>query len=148
VVRRARLAAALTLSLTALAGAGCSSGGNGTTTLTWYVNPDNGGQAALAKSCTTAAAGRYRISIAKLPNDADGQRQQLVRRLAAKDSSIDLMSLDPVFSPEFAEAGFLRPFDDVTAAQLPKGVLDAPAQTATWRDKLVVAPFWANTQLL
>ncbi|HEV7758928.1 MAG TPA: extracellular solute-binding protein [Acidimicrobiales bacterium] len=147
-VSTARIAASLTLVLATLAGAGCSSSESGTTTLTWYINPDNGGQATLAKTCTTAADGKYRIEIATLPNDADGQRQQLVRRLAAEDSSIDLMSLDPVFSPEFAEAGFLRPFDKATATDLTDGVLDAPVKAATWRDELVAAPFWANTQLL
>ena len=40
-----------------------------------------------------------------------------MRRLAANDSSIDLMSLDVVFVPEFAEAGFLRPFTDDEAAE-------------------------------
>jgi multiple sugar transport system substrate-binding protein len=143
-----RTAAALVLALSVVAGAGCSSDDGAATTLTWYINPDNGGQADLARSCTEAAGGKYRISISTLPNDADGQRQQLVRRLAAEDSSIDLMSLDPVFVPEFAEAGFLRPFDDETADELTDGVLDAPAEAATWRDQLVAAPFWANTQLL
>jgi multiple sugar transport system substrate-binding protein len=148
VVNTARIAASLTLALATLAGAGCSSSESGTTTLTWYINPDNGGQATLAKTCTTAADGKYRIEIATLPNDADGQRQQLVRRLAAEDSSIDLMSLDPVFVAEFAEAGFLRPFDKATATELTDGVLEGPAKAATWRDQLVAAPFWANTQLL
>jgi multiple sugar transport system substrate-binding protein len=148
VVTTVRIAAALTLTLAIVAGAGCGSGEGGTTTLNWYINPDNGGQAALAKTCTTAADGKYRIAISTLPNDADGQRQQLVRRLAASDSSIDLMSLDPVFVPEFAQAGFLRPFDDDTAAELTDGVLDAPAKAAMWQDQLVAAPFWANTQLL
>jgi multiple sugar transport system substrate-binding protein len=125
----------------------CSSGG-GTPTLTWYVNPDNGGQQKLATKCTKAADGRYRIAVAELPSDANGQRDQLVRRLAANDSSIDLMSLDPVFVPEFAEAGFLRPFSKAEAAEVTKGVLDGPRQTVEWHGRTVAAPFWANTQLL
>jgi multiple sugar transport system substrate-binding protein len=129
--------------------AGCSGGDeSGTPTLTWYTNPDNGGQQDLATKCTKAADGKYRIEVAVLPSDADGQREQLVRRLAANDSSIDLMSLDPVFVPEFAEAGFLRPFTEDEAAELTKGVLDGPKQTVEWNDKTVAAPFWANTQLL
>jgi multiple sugar transport system substrate-binding protein len=127
---------------------GCSSSDSGTPTLTWYINPDNGGQADLAASCTKAADGRYKIETAPLPNDADGQREQLVRRLAANDSSIDLMSLDVAFLAEFAHAGFLRGFDDATAAELTDGVLAAPAQSARWDDQLMAAPFWANTQLL
>ncbi|HEV7760953.1 MAG TPA: extracellular solute-binding protein [Acidimicrobiales bacterium] len=129
--------------------AGCSGGDEGgAPTLTWYTNPDNGGQQDLATKCTKAADGKYRIEVAVLPSDADGQREQLVRRLAANDSSIDLMSLDPVFVPEFAEAGFLRPFTHDEAAELTKGVLDGPKQTVEWNDKTVAAPFWANTQLL
>ena len=123
-------------------------GGGGTQTLTWYTNPDNGGQKALAERCTEAADGAYRIDISELPADASDQREQLVRRLAANDSSIDLMSLDVVFVPEFAEAGFLRPFSDDEAAGLTRGVLDGPVETVMWDDKVVAAPFWANTQLL
>jgi multiple sugar transport system substrate-binding protein len=117
-------------------------------TLTWYINPDNGGQQDLAAKCTEAADGAYRIDVALLPSDADGQREQLVRRLAANDSSIDLMSLDPVFVPEFAEAGYLRPFTDDEAAVVTKDVLDGPSETVEWNDEIVAAPFWANTQLL
>ncbi|HEY7225139.1 MAG TPA: extracellular solute-binding protein, partial [Micromonosporaceae bacterium] len=76
------------------------------------------------------------------------QREQLVRRLAAQDSSIDLMSLDPPFVAEFANAGYLRVFDKADQTQLTKGVLDAPLKTVYWDGKLVAAPFWANTQLL
>lgn len=130
------------------AAAACSSDDGGTPTLNWYINPDNGGQAALAETCTEAAGGKYRIDTAPLPNDADGQREQLVRRLAANDSSIDLMSLDVAFLAEFAHAGFLDGFDDATAAELTDGTLPAPKESATWEDQLMAAPFWANTQLL
>jgi multiple sugar transport system substrate-binding protein len=128
--------------------AACGGDEGGTPTLTWYTNPDNGGQAELAAKCTDDAGGDYRIEISELPADADSQREQLVRRLAANDSSIDLMSLDVVFVPEFAEAGFLRPFTDDEAESLTEDVLDGPLETAQWNDELVAAPFWANTQLL
>ncbi len=141
-----RVAVALVIGATLAA---CGDGGeSGTPTLTWYTNPDNGGQGDLAKKCTDAANGAYRIEISELPADADSQREQLVRRLAADDSSIDLMSLDPVFVPEFAEAGFLRPFTDSEAPDLTDDVLDGSLATSMWNDKLVAAPFWANTQLL
>ena len=76
------------------------------------------------------------------------QREQLVRRLAAKDRSIALMSLDPPFVAEFAEAGFLRAFTEAEAAGLTAGVLGGPVDGATWNGRLVAAPFWANSQLL
>jgi len=122
--------------------------GASSATLNWYINPDNGGQATLAAKCAAASKGRYRILVSELPRDATQQREQLVRRLAAKDSSIDLMDVDPPFLPEFAEAGFLRSFTDAEAEQFTDGVLEGPIQSAMWRGRLVAAPFQANTQLL
>jgi multiple sugar transport system substrate-binding protein len=139
---------ALATVLCATALAACGGGGSGVPTLNWYINPDNGGQAELAAKCTAASNGAYRIETSVLPNDATGQREQLVRRLAAKDSSIDLMSLDPPFIPEFAEAGFLRPFSEAEARDLTSGVLAGSIESAMWDGQLVAAPFWANTQLL
>jgi multiple sugar transport system substrate-binding protein len=129
--------------------AGCGSDSTGTPTLTWYINPDNGGQATLAQQCTEGSGGAYRITTQVLPNNASDQRDQLVRRLAAGDSSIDLMSLDPVFVAEFANAGYLMPItDQVDVDQLTADVLPAALEAAYWEDQLVAAPFWANTQLL
>lgn len=142
---RAGLAVAALIAAGTLA---CGGGGGGTPTLTWYVNPDNGGQDDLAKKCTEEAGGAYRVETALLPRDASSQREQLVRRLAANDSGIDLMSLDPVFVAEFAAAGFLRPFTDEEAPTFVEGTLDGPVATAMWEDELVAAPFWGNSQLL
>src|SRR4030095_15720105 len=101
------LAAVVVLSSVLLVACGAESS---TPTLNWYINPDNGGQGRLAKKCADASNGAYQVTIQTLPTDAPSQREQLVRRLAAKDSSIDVMSLDPPFVAEFANAGFLRPF--------------------------------------
>jgi len=142
-------AAAVTATLAVTMLAACSSGGGGGAAhLTWYINPDNGAQATLAKECSAASNGQYNISTNVLPSDASQQRQQLVTRLAAKDDSIDLMSLDPVFVAEFAEAGFLAPIPDSDAAAFTKDIVAPAVQASTWKGKLVTAPFWANTQLL
>jgi multiple sugar transport system substrate-binding protein len=141
-------AMALAFVLLASVTAACGGGGSGVATLNWYINPDNGGQAELAAKCTAASNGAFRIETSVLPNDATAQREQLVRRLAAKDSSIDLMSLDPPFIPEFAAAGFLRPYSDAEAQELTAGALTGPIESGMWDGKLMGAPFWANTQLL
>ncbi|MGX7681493.1 extracellular solute-binding protein [Jatrophihabitans sp. DSM 45814] len=147
--RRRKSAAILAIAAaaTALLSA-CSSSSGNTASLTWYINPDNGGQATLAKECSAESNGTFKISTQILPNDASQQRQQLVTRLAAKDSSIDLMSIDPVFVAEFAEAGFLAPIPTADDAQFTKDIVEPAVQAATWNGKLVAAPFWANTQLL
>ena len=146
-LRRGLAGAAAAVVLTSVL-AGCGSGDGGTPTLTWYTNPDAGGQAEIAARCTEAAGGRYRITTAVLPRDAAGQREQLVRRLAANDASIDIMSLDPIFVPEFAQAGFLAPVPDDVAGRVTEDVVPAAVETSTWDDELVAVPFWSNTQLL
>ncbi|MET0821608.1 MAG: extracellular solute-binding protein [Aeromicrobium sp.] len=147
-VRRARRAAAglaaAALSLSVLTACG---GDGGKATLNWYINPDGQDTLnALAKSCSTDD---YTIKIQLLPSSATDQRTQLARRLAAKDSSTDLMSLDPVFVPEFANAKWLLPFEgDLKDKVLDDDVLKGAGETVTWEDKVVAAPQWANTQVL
>lgn len=147
----AAIATASGLALTA-----CSSGaGSGPPVLTWYINPDGGGsdptkggQAQLAKECTDAAQGRYSIKIQLLPNSASDQRQQLLRRLAAKDSGTDMMSMDPVFVAEFAQAGFLDSVPQGDADAFTRNAVKPSVEASTWKGKLIAAPMWANTQLL
>ena len=140
-------AAAVAVLSSVLAACGSDSGG-GTPTLTWYINPDSGGQAEIASRCTEEANGAYQIETSQLPRTSDGQREQLVRRLAAGDESIDLMSLDVVFAPELAQAGFLAPVPQDLAERVSEGVVPGSIESSTWDDELVAIPFWANTQLL
>ena len=117
-------------------------------TLTWYTNPDDGGQAEIAEICTDAAGGRYTIQTSMLPNDAASQREQLTRRLAAGDTSMDIMSLDPPFIPELAEPGFLAPVPQDVQEHAKANTLEGALAGAMWKDEMVSVPFWANTQLL
>ncbi|WAL41511.1 extracellular solute-binding protein [Brevibacterium sp. BRM-1] len=148
--RLRRLATRLTAVVTAVAAlslTGCGSD-TGTPTLTWYINPDDGGQETIAQKCTDASGGKYRIKTSLLPSDAPGQREQLIRRLASHDSSIDIMSLDPVFVAEMAQADYLAPVPAQYEQEFTEGVNEASVDSSTRQDQLVAAPFWANTQLL
>lgn len=142
--RRKVLALALTSATASTLLAGCG-GGSDTTTLTWYINPDAGGQDAVAANCSTDA---YTIETQVLPQDASQQRIQLARRLAAGDTSIDLMSIDPPYTAEFANAGYLAEIPADLASKLQDQSFEGATAAATWGDKLVVAPFWSNTQVL
>ncbi len=133
------------LALAASGGLAACGGDSGKPTLTWYINPDAGGQDAVAEACSTDA---YTIETQQLPQDAGQQRIQLVRRLEAEDPGIDLMSIDPPYTAEFANADLLAPIDadvqDTLREQSFPGAVDA----ATWEDEIVVYPFWSNTQVL
>jgi multiple sugar transport system substrate-binding protein len=142
--RRRGIVLALLLTVVSALLAGCG-GGSGKPTLAWYINPDTGGQDAVAKRCSTD---RYTIKTQVLPTDASQQRIQLARRLAASDSSIDLMSIDPPYTAEFANAGYLAPIPANLAATLKQQSFKSALAAGTWGGKLVVAPFWSNTQVL
>ncbi|MFH5824373.1 extracellular solute-binding protein [Georgenia sp. AZ-5] len=146
-VRRRRILGA-SLGLAVAASVSACAAEAGPPTLTWYINPDAGGQARLAQTCTEEADGAYVIETSLLPRDAAGQREQLARRLAAKDASIDIMSLDPPFVPELAVPGFLAPVPEDVARSTTEGVVQGAVDSATWEGELVAIPFWANTQLL
>jgi multiple sugar transport system substrate-binding protein len=123
-------------------------GDSSTPELIWYINPDAGGQDAVAANCTEAADGAYTISTEVLPQDASQQRIQLARRLAAEDPDIDLMSLDPPFTAEFADAGFLAEIPADVQQQLADQSFQGAVEAATWNDQVVAFPFWSNTQVL
>jgi multiple sugar transport system substrate-binding protein len=129
---------------------GTATGGNGRTpTLNWYIfHEPSGSFAAAAASCSAASGGEYTIQIRELPSAADGQREQLVRRSAAKDSSLDILGLDVVWEAEFAEAGWIQPWTGARRAQVERDAVKAALDTATWKGRLVAAPFNSNTQLL
>ena len=140
--RYAGSVASLTLASSLLAACG---GSSDTPELAWYTNPDSGGQAAVAEECSTDD---YTITTQVLPQDAGQQRIQLARRLAAGDAEIDLMSLDPPFTAEFAAAGYLADIPDDLEQKFSEQGFESAVTAATWEDELVVAPFWSNTQVL
>ena len=130
--------------------AGCGGGqSGGPVTLTFYDNSDSAeAQQSVMDRCSQQSNGRYHIDYVKLPKAADDQRQQMVRRLAARDSSLDILGLDVTWEAEFAEAGWIQPWPDDLRKQVEDGGLAGPLKTATYKGQLVAVPFNSNTQLL
>ncbi len=132
-----------------IAGCGSSSASNGPVTLNWYVFPEPSGSFAhAAAACSSASGGRYSIKINFLSTSSDQQRVSLVRRLAAGDSSIDILAMDVDWTAEFATAKWIKPWPAALAAKVTKGDLAGPVATAMWKGRLYAAPINSNTQLL
>ncbi|WKX09405.1 ABC transporter substrate-binding protein [Streptomyces sp. NL15-2K] len=146
--RRLRAFAVLPLLASMLAACGGDEAA-GRPTVNWYNFPDDSG--ALQKAadrCSKASGGRYSIAYNRLPRAADGQRQQLVRRLAAEDTALDILGLDVTWAAEFAEARWIREWTGAVKRQATEGTLRVPLQTSTWQGKLYAVPYNTNTQLL
>ena len=138
------------LAAAGLAACGTSSAGtSGTVTLNLYNFPDPSGAVQQAvNNCSAASQGKYTIVYNKLQNAADQQRLQMARRLAAGDTSMDILGLDVTWEAEFATAGWIRPWTGQFKADAIRGTLKGPLQTAIWRGQLVAVPYNSNTQLL
>jgi multiple sugar transport system substrate-binding protein len=146
---RRGLLVALAASLLAACGGTSAGSAGGTPTLNWYIfNEPSGSYQAAAANCSAASGGEYNIQIQELPSAADGQREQLVRRSAAKDSSLDILGLDVVWEAEFSEAGWIENWTGEQRRQVEQDAVKAALDTATWKGQLVAAPFNSNTQLL
>jgi multiple sugar transport system substrate-binding protein len=146
-LRRLVLPAAVVMAMPVLQA--CGSGDGGANVLTWWQNPDASGVVSqIMERCNAAAGGRYRIKGEILPATADAQREQLVRRLAAKDQTMNLMYMDVIWAPEFAEAGWIIPFEGQDRERASADMLKGSLDSATWKDKLFAAPWSSNSQLL
>jgi multiple sugar transport system substrate-binding protein len=147
--RRWRLGLAIAAAASMLAACGGVTASAATPTLNWYIfHEPSGSFTAAAADCSAASHGEYKIAIQDLPAAADQQREQLVRRSAARDSSLDILGLDVVWEAEFAEAGWIQPWTGQQRQQVEQDAVRAALQTATWKGQLVAAPFNSNTQLL
>jgi multiple sugar transport system substrate-binding protein len=130
-------------------GVGGEEGGTGSRTINWYAFNEPGGSYDQAvANCNKQANGRYNINYVKLPNIADQQRELLVRRLAAEDDSIDLASLDVIWTAEFAEAGWILPWEGERRRVAEEGKLEGPLETVDYQGKVWAIPHTSNTQLL
>ncbi|ANZ36240.1 ABC transporter substrate-binding protein [Lentzea guizhouensis] len=145
--RRYRLAAGVGVALLAASTVtACGSSDDGIT-VNVYKYPQENFQA-VVDNCNAKAAGRYKIVYNKLPREADGQREQMVRRFAAEDDSMDVLGLDVTWTAELAEAGWLKEFTGSVKSQVESGTLQTPLETATYENKLYAAPDNTNVQLL
>jgi len=117
--------------------------------LAWYVFDERSGAfREAAADCSAQSGGRYRISLMPLPSDADQQREQLVRRLAAHDQAIDIVGMDVIWTAEFAEAGWIKPWPKDTSERISKGRLPIAVESGRYKNQLWAIPFTSNAQLL
>ncbi len=141
--------AAAGISVAALASCGGGSDESGPRDLTFFVAIQPGGTIEeVSKRCSEESNGKYTITPEFLPTDASQQREQLVRRLGAEDSSIDIVGMDVIWTGEFANAGWVEEWTGSLKKQVTEKVFPNVIETASFENKLYAAPFNTNTQLL
>lgn len=141
--------AASALAAVGLVACGGGSDESGSRELTFFVAIQPGGTIEeVSKRCSEESNGKYTIAPEFLPTDASQQREQLVRRLGAEDSSIDIVGMDVIWTGEFANAGWVEEWTGPQKKEVTENVFANVIETASFEDKLYAAPFNTNTQLL
>jgi multiple sugar transport system substrate-binding protein len=93
-----------------------------------------------------AAHPGQRVTLIPLPDEADDQHAQIVANLQTRSSRYDVMSLDVIWTAEFAANGWLVPLNP---RQFPLGSFLRPAvATARAQGRLYAVPFTSNAGLL
>jgi len=93
-----------------------------------------------------AAHPRQRVTLVPLPDEADDQHAQLVANLQTGSSRYDVMSLDVIWTAEFAASGWIVPLNP-KLFQL-EDLLRPAVATASYQGRLYAAPFTSNAGLL
>jgi multiple sugar transport system substrate-binding protein len=87
-----------------------------------------------------------KVTAIYLPDDADDQYAQLVANLQAHSTVYDVMSLDVIWTAEFASSGWITP---ISTRPFPLSHFLRPAvATATYQGHLYAVPFTSNASLL
>jgi multiple sugar transport system substrate-binding protein len=87
-----------------------------------------------------------RVTLINLPDDTDDQLAQLAANLQAHSNAYDVMSLDVIWTAQFASNGWIIPLN---GGQLPLSDFLRPAvDTAMYAGRLWAIPFTSNAELL
>lgn len=148
-VRTALASAVLVTAPLAACGSAASETAAGVPIVNWYIG-NEGWLPDVIEACNGAANGAFELRAQSLPTNPDQQREQLVRRLAAGDESIDLIGMDVVWTSEFGKAGWITPFEpgELENVGTAEQVLRGPFESAQFDGQQYGAPLNSNTRLL
>ncbi len=147
--RTSLVTAVLLMAPLAACGSESDTAAGGAPIVNWYIG-NEGWLPDVIKACNEQANGAFFLKSESLPTNPDGQREQLVRRLAAKDDSIDLIGMDVVWTGEFGQAGWIEPFEqgELENVGSEEKVFKGPFESAQYDGKQYGAPLNSNTRLL
>ncbi len=136
-----------------LLAAGCTGSGRSSppAELVWAIGeidakPDGPAQA-VAALWNGTHPDRPKVRVEALPESADEQRQLMAIELNAGLRGFDILSLDVVWTGEFAESRWLVDLED-ERREIERVSLPAPFQSAVWKGKLWAAPFTSGAGIL
>ncbi len=115
--------------------------------ITYVQGKDNSNLVAPQAARWNAKHPNEKVTVKEQSDQADQQHDDLVQHFQAKDPSYDVVSVDVVWTAEFAAKGWLTPLKDKTA--LPTtGFLEPTVKAATYNKTLYAAPTSSDGAML
>jgi multiple sugar transport system substrate-binding protein len=157
-MRRKALAAVIAATsffgLAACGGGGSSSGGGDTSSgldsrgpITYVQGKDNSNVVRPTIAKWNKAHPNEKVTFKEQTDQADQQHDDDVQHFQAKDAGYDVISVDVVWTAEFAAKGWLQPLEGKMAVDT-NGLLPATVKTATYNGKLYASPVSSDGGLL
>jgi multiple sugar transport system substrate-binding protein len=150
-LRLASVAAVLLLA--ALVAGGCGGGADdanasGEAVIHWTTDRDPTGEVfKLIDDCNAEHEGKWRIEPVIMPPAVDAKREQIIRRLAAQDDGLDILSMDVVWTAEFSETGWIVDMTDRLKGK-EADFIPSSIETVRYDGKLWAYPMGTNVALL
>ncbi|HYY81193.1 MAG TPA: ABC transporter substrate-binding protein [Actinomycetes bacterium] len=156
--RNGRAAVVAVLAVGALLLAACGGGGGGgggannanltsRGPITYVAGKDNNNVNRPTIAKWNAAHPDQKVTFKEQSDQADQQHDDLVQHFQSKDANYDVVSVDVIWTAEFAAKGWLQPLKDQfqvdTSAFFP-----APLKTATYNNTLYALPYASDGGLL
>jgi multiple sugar transport system substrate-binding protein len=126
---------------------GGTSGSDARGPITFVTGKDNSGLMPHLAQAWNAGHANEKVTIKQQSDQADQQLSDLEQHFQAKDAGYDVVTVDVVWSAEFAAKGWIVPLEGKYA--LPTDKLLAPTvKAATYNGKLYAAPYASDGGLL
>ena len=145
-MKQIAMAALFALGALSLACPGCSSGAADDITIGFAAGHDpSGATEALIEEYNASNPG-ITVRLQAMPANTDTQHDACVTYLSAKESSIDLYSLDVIWTAEFAKAGWIAELPDgfLTAEEF----LDGPVASVMYEGMFHAVPWFTDAGVL
>jgi multiple sugar transport system substrate-binding protein len=135
------------------AGSGASSSGGGSTStaldggITWATGKDNSGTLPYISAQWNKLHPNDKVTIHQQSSEADTQHSDLQQNFQAKSTAYDVVTVDVVWSAEFAAKQWLLPLKGANALDT-STLLPATVKAATYAGTLYAAPYASDGGLL
>jgi multiple sugar transport system substrate-binding protein len=128
-------------------GSGSDKGLTGRGPITYVAGKDNNNVVRPTVEKWNAAHPNEKVTFKEQTDQADQQHDDLVQHFQSKDENYDVVSVDVIWTAEFAAKGWLQPLKDQLAVDTSK-MLPATVKTGTYNNTLFAVPYASDGGLL